>query len=131
MEALQREVAEAWEAHTKQVSKAKTKLTAREEEVRSVANAKAAVDRVMLSSLELRACRPLSSICRLGLESPFVRQDACYAEFCLELVKELEGAAKKVDIILEEECHDLFSVFNHLLLRGPHFEFKEVMVPVP
>ncbi|KAE8777569.1 hypothetical protein D1007_49640 [Hordeum vulgare] len=51
-----------------------------------------------------------------------------------ELVKELEGAIKKVDNIVEQECHDLFSVaatyvFSHLLLRDPRFEFALVMGP--
>ncbi|KAE8792929.1 hypothetical protein D1007_32431 [Hordeum vulgare] len=60
------------------------------------------------------------------------REDAGYTEFSMGLVKELEGAAKKVDIILEEECRDLFSVaathvFSPLLLCDPHIEFKEVM----
>ncbi|KAE8791825.1 hypothetical protein D1007_33718 [Hordeum vulgare] len=77
----------------------------------------------------------MSSICKVEHESPFIPQDASYAKFSSELVKDLEGAAKKVDDILEE-CCDLFSmaatrVFSHLLLRDPRFEFKEVMGPVP
>ncbi|KAE8816504.1 hypothetical protein D1007_05836 [Hordeum vulgare] len=59
-----------------------------------------------------------------------------YNKFYFELIKELEGMVKKVDNILEEECRDLFTMaatraFNHLLLRDPHFEFEEVMGPVP
>ncbi|KAE8803445.1 hypothetical protein D1007_20673 [Hordeum vulgare] len=73
---------------------------------------------------------------RLGLESPFVPRDAGYVEFSSELVKELDGMAKKMDIILEEECRDIFSVvatriFSHLLLYDPHSMSEEVMVHVP
>ncbi|KAE8799215.1 hypothetical protein D1007_25340 [Hordeum vulgare] len=73
---------------------------------------------------------------RLGLETPLVPEDVVYAKFSSELVKELVGPAKKVDNILEEECCDLFfvaatRVFSHLLLHEPHFEFGEVMVPMP
>ncbi|KAE8793864.1 hypothetical protein D1007_31453 [Hordeum vulgare] len=80
MEAHKREVADARDAHGKQVSETKAKMTAREEE--------------------------------------------------------LEGMAKKVESILEEECHDIFFVaatrtFCHLLLRDPQFKFEEVMGPVP
>ncbi|KAE8776005.1 hypothetical protein D1007_51421 [Hordeum vulgare] len=79
---------------------------------------------------------PRTQAGRLGIESPFDLPDAGYAEFSYELVKELEGATKKVDIILEEGCRDLFSmvvthVFSHLLLCDPHYKFEEVMGPVP
>ncbi|KAE8771937.1 hypothetical protein D1007_56144 [Hordeum vulgare] len=89
----------------------------------------------MLSSLELRARQALCSIHMMWLESSFVPQDAGYTEFSYDLMKELEGAVKKVGHILEQECPDLFSVaktrvFNHLLLHDPHFEFEEVMGPV-
>ncbi|KAE8783914.1 hypothetical protein D1007_42555 [Hordeum vulgare] len=51
-------------------------------------------------------------------------------------MKVLEGAAKKVEGILEEKCCDLFfvaatRVFTHLLLHDPSFKFDEVMGPVP
>ncbi|KAE8818102.1 hypothetical protein D1007_04207 [Hordeum vulgare] len=89
----------------------------------------------MFSSLELRARPALSSIYRLGLEAPLAREDAGYAKLSSELMKELEGASKKVDNVLEGECRDLFSmvatrVFNHLLLRDPHFKFERLMRPV-
>ncbi|KAE8795954.1 hypothetical protein D1007_29147 [Hordeum vulgare] len=136
LEALQREVDESRDARAKQVSEANAKLATREEEIEVAAKAKAAADRVALSSVELRACQALSSICRLDLESPFVPQDASYAEFSSELMKEVEGRANKVDGILGEECCKLFSVattcdFSHLLLRDPRFTFEKVMGPVP
>ncbi|KAE8815668.1 hypothetical protein D1007_06854 [Hordeum vulgare] len=135
VEALQREVAEARGAHAKQVSEANTNMIAREEEVRAAADVKEAAEHVVLSSLEVRARQALSSIYRLGLESPFIPQDTGYTKFSSELVKELEGVAKKVDNILEEECRNLFSmvgthVFSYLFFRDPHFEFEEVMCPV-
>ncbi|KAE8803533.1 hypothetical protein D1007_20610 [Hordeum vulgare] len=88
----------------------------------------------MLYSLDLRAIQALSSIYRSGIEAPFVPQG--YAEFSPKHVKELDATTKRVDSILEEECHDLFFIaasrdFSHLILRGPHFEFKGVMGPVP
>ncbi|KAE8783291.1 hypothetical protein D1007_43281 [Hordeum vulgare] len=72
----------------------------------------------------------------MELESPLIPQDASYTKLSSELAKELEGEAKKVYKILEEECYDLFSVaatrvFSHVLLRDPRFEFKEVMGPIP
>ncbi|KAE8817742.1 hypothetical protein D1007_04604 [Hordeum vulgare] len=62
---------------------------------------------------------PRSSGCRL-------------CRFFFRLVMELEGAIKKVDGILKEECRDLFLVaatciFNHLLLCDPCFVFAGVM----
>ncbi|KAE8803976.1 hypothetical protein D1007_20136 [Hordeum vulgare] len=98
---LQHEVAEAQDAHAKRVSEANAKLASREEEIHATADMKAAADRATLSSMELRARLALRSICRLGLESPLVRQDASYAEISYELMKEFEGAAKKVDEIME------------------------------
>ncbi|KAE8813169.1 hypothetical protein D1007_09676 [Hordeum vulgare] len=72
----------------------------------------------------------------LGTESPFVPKGASYTEFSSNLMTELEGMAKKVDKLLEEECHDLFSVtatriFIHLLLRDPHFKLEDMIGPVP
>ncbi|KAE8769371.1 hypothetical protein D1007_59069 [Hordeum vulgare] len=136
MEALQHEVAEAREAHVKQVPEVNAKLTDREEKVQAAADAKTAADRVTLSSLEVTVRQVVSSICRMELESPIVSQDAGYAEFSSEIMKELEGTAKKVDYILEEECRDLLSLAvtrmsSHLLLRDPHFKFEEVMGTVP
>ncbi|KAE8806318.1 hypothetical protein D1007_17473 [Hordeum vulgare] len=129
LEALQRKVVEARYADTKQVSVANAKLASRKEEIRVGADAKTAADHPALSSLELRADQAMSCLYRLGLESPFVPQDVGYAEVSFNLVKELEGAADKVDSILEE-YRNLFSVvvtrvFIHLLLREPHFEFGE------
>ncbi|KAE8809209.1 hypothetical protein D1007_14254 [Hordeum vulgare] len=136
LEVLHCEIGEARGAHAKQVSKANTKLAAREEEARASTHTKAAVDRATFSHVDLRASQALSSMCSLGLESSFIPQGAVYAKFSYELVKELKGAAKKVDSILEEECHDLFSVvatriLSHLLLRDPHFDFEGEMGPVP
>ncbi|KAE8791504.1 hypothetical protein D1007_33947 [Hordeum vulgare] len=73
---------------------------------------------------------------KLELESPLTPQGASYADLSSELMKELEGGTKKVDVIVEEECRDLFfvvatRVFSHLLLRDPSFKFKEVMGPEP
>ncbi|KAE8818675.1 hypothetical protein D1007_03488 [Hordeum vulgare] len=93
--ALQREVAEALDAHVKQVSETNAKLAAREEEIRAAVDAKAEMDRTVLSIVELRARQALSSIYRLGLEAPLVPQDASYAEISSELVKEFEGPTKK------------------------------------
>ncbi|KAE8771430.1 hypothetical protein D1007_56696 [Hordeum vulgare] len=78
----------------------------------------------------------MSSMCRLGIESPFVPLGAGYTEFSSELVKELEGTTKKEDNILKQECRDLFSVaatrvFIQLILRNPPFGFEEVIGPVP
>ncbi|KAE8803524.1 hypothetical protein D1007_20599 [Hordeum vulgare] len=61
---------------------------------------------------------------------------ASYAELYCELVKELEGATKKVDDILEEECCELFFLavtrhLSHLLRCDPRFKFDEVMGPMP
>ncbi|KAE8805080.1 hypothetical protein D1007_18924 [Hordeum vulgare] len=136
LEALQHEVAKARDAHTKLISEANTKLFAREEEARAAIYTKVAADRVALSCLDLRALLALGSICRLRLKSSLVSQDVGYAKVSSELVKELEGAIKKVDIIFEDECRDLFSVaanrvFSHLLLRDPCFEFAQVMGSVP
>ncbi|KAE8820578.1 hypothetical protein D1007_01323 [Hordeum vulgare] len=109
LEVLQREVAEAQGTHAKRVSEANTKLVTREEEIRGVVNVKAAASRVALSSLELMARQAVRSICRLDLEYPLIPQGASYAKLSFELVKELDGAAKKVDDILEEECPTFFS----------------------
>ncbi|KAE8772815.1 hypothetical protein D1007_55119 [Hordeum vulgare] len=133
---LQRKVVEARDAHAKQVPKANAKLAAREKEARATTDAKALADHVALSSLDLRAQQGLSSICRMGPGCSFVPQGAGYAEFSSEFVTELEGAAKKVDNILEGECRNVFSlaatrVFSHLLLREPHFKFEGVMGPLP
>ncbi|KAE8819558.1 hypothetical protein D1007_02544 [Hordeum vulgare] len=133
---LAKAVAEVRDAHAKQVSEANAKLTAQEQEIHAAADAKVAADCVALYSLELRAREAVRSICRLGLESPSIPPDTGNAKLSAELVKQLEGATKKVDNILEEECRDLFSlaathVFGHLLLRDPHFEFEEVVGPVP
>ncbi|KAE8772447.1 hypothetical protein D1007_55584 [Hordeum vulgare] len=135
LEALQCKVVETQDAHAKQVSEANTKLATREEEIHAATDAKAVVDRAVLGSTKLGALQALSSTCRLELDSPFI-EDATYTEFFSELVKELEGTAKKVDNKLEEECHDLFSmaatrIFSHILLCDPRFEFEEVMGPVP
>ncbi|KAE8820969.1 hypothetical protein D1007_00998 [Hordeum vulgare] len=131
MEALHREVAEGQDAHATRVSEANAKLSAWEEEIQVADDAKASVDHVVLSCVELRARHALSSICRLELESPLVPHD----KLSSELVKELYGATKKVDGILEEEYRDLFSVavtrvLIHLLVRDPRFKFEEVMGPV-
>ncbi|KAE8818357.1 hypothetical protein D1007_03996 [Hordeum vulgare] len=84
----------------------------------------------------LRARQALSSIYRLELESPLIPRGTIYVEISYKLMKELEGAAKRVDGILKEDCRDLFfvaatHVFNHLVLRDPLFMFNEVMGPVP
>ncbi|KAE8799074.1 hypothetical protein D1007_25620 [Hordeum vulgare] len=51
-------------------------------------------------------------------------------------MNDLEGAIKKGDTSLEEECRDLLSlattrVFSHLVLRDPQFKFIGVIGPVP
>ncbi|KAE8815415.1 hypothetical protein D1007_07150 [Hordeum vulgare] len=72
----------------------------------------------------------------MELEAPFFPEDAGYAEFSSELVKELKSTSKKVDNIVEEECRDHFAVaatrvFSHLLLREHHVEFTQLMTPLP
>ncbi|KAE8786116.1 hypothetical protein D1007_40134 [Hordeum vulgare] len=57
-------------------------------------------------------------------------EDAIYTEISSELMKELDSTTKKVDGILEEECHDLFSVVAASSVT-PCFLFEEVMGPVP
>ncbi|KAE8772633.1 hypothetical protein D1007_55327 [Hordeum vulgare] len=90
------------------------------------------MERDLLFSVELRDRQALSSIYRLGLKAPLVPQDAGYTELSSDLGKVLEGATKKVDNVVEEECRDVFTVamtrlFSHLLMEDPHFEFKRVM----
>ncbi|KAE8798375.1 hypothetical protein D1007_26471 [Hordeum vulgare] len=70
------------------------------------------------------------------VDEAHLKQDARDTEFSTKLMKELEGASKKVDNILEEECCDLFSVvvtcvFSHLILHDLLLEFEGVMGPVP
>ncbi|KAE8810958.1 hypothetical protein D1007_12313 [Hordeum vulgare] len=84
-------------------------MSAHEEEIWSAFDVKTTTGHTALSSLDLSAGQALSSMCRLGLEATLVPRDAGYAEFSSELVKELEGASKKVDTILKEECHNVSS----------------------
>lgn len=94
------------------------------------------MDHGALSSLELKAREALHSICRGGFEDPLRTPADGPAKLLTELVAKLEGAAAKVDAILEGECHDLFfvaatRVFSHLHLPDPGFDFSTVVGPVP
>lgn len=131
LEALQREVSEAQEAH----DKCAANLDTREKEIQAT-EAKAAADLDAFPSVEHRARQALGSIRREELTSPFAAPSAGYAELSSKLAEELEGASCKVDAILESECRSLLSlaatsVFSHLFLRNPDFDFSEVIGPVP
>ncbi|KAE8793866.1 hypothetical protein D1007_31455 [Hordeum vulgare] len=106
LEALQRGMTEAQEAYTKHVFEANTKMDTRTKEVEAEADAKAVEARIAFSSLELRV-------------------------FC----GGARGRDPEGDVILEDECRDLFSVagtrvFTRLLLHEPNFNFDKVTCPV-
>lgn len=95
-----------------------------------------AADRDAFSSLEFRAREALQSIYNGGFEDPLATPGDSYTELSSKFIAELEGVAAKVDFILEDECCDLFSVaamsvFSHIYLGDPSFDFYAVIGPIP
>lgn len=133
---LQEEVTEAQASHARHVSEVMAQLDTREKKILASVEAKAASDRDVFSYLELRARQALKSICRRGFKGLLATLEDGYVGFSSRLTTELEGAGAKVDGILEEEFHDLFSMatpclFSHLYLRNTSFAFDAVIGPIP
>ncbi|KAE8772171.1 hypothetical protein D1007_55854 [Hordeum vulgare] len=90
----------------------------------------------MFQSLERRASRALSDICRESVSSPLVPDDAGYLGFFLRVVECLQAGAEKVHALTEEKSRDLLGqaasdVLSHLLRLNPDFDFTAVLDPVP
>ena len=67
---------------------------------------------------------------------PHHANDIGYLGFFTKVVEWLEGGAKKVGQIIEEECRNLLTqaskrVFSHLLRTNPCFDFEAVIAPIP
>ncbi|KAI4992547.1 hypothetical protein ZWY2020_057602 [Hordeum vulgare] len=78
----------------------------------------------------------LHSLCWDGFDEPLATPDDGFTALAKGLVVALEVAIVQVDKILESGCRDLFftaatSVFSHVHLREPVFDFSSMILPVP
>lgn len=90
----------------------------------------------MFQDLELRARRALGSIYKEDVSWPLVRDAAGYLAFFNKVVERLEGGAKKVGELFEEESRDLLAqdsprAFSHLFRSDPDFDLEAVIDAMP
>ncbi|XP_020170958.1 uncharacterized protein [Aegilops tauschii subsp. strangulata] len=133
---LQKEVTEAQASHDKHVFELTARLGAREKKILVDIETKVAADRGAFSCLEFRARQATQSICKGGFEDPLSTPEDSNMELSSKFITEHEGVAAKVDFIPEDECCDLFSVaamsvFSHIYLGDPSFDFYAVIGPIP
>ncbi|KAE8766510.1 hypothetical protein D1007_62262 [Hordeum vulgare] len=90
----------------------------------------------MFKSLEGRASWALRNICREGVSSLLVPDDARYLGLFLRVVEYLEAGAEKAHALAVEKSRDLLGqgaldVFSHLLRLDPDFDFATMLDPEP
>ncbi|KAE8801504.1 hypothetical protein D1007_22888 [Hordeum vulgare] len=90
----------------------------------------------MFQFLERRAQRGLRTIYKESIFSPLVPDNVSYLDFFTKVVERLEESAKKVVLIIEEECCDLLGkaltlVFIHLHSVSLRFEFEAMTALFP
>ena len=90
----------------------------------------------MLQGLRLRANSALGTICDESAPHPHENDYASHLSFFTDIVTRLEARAARSRELVAERSRGLLGrvfsrVFSHLLNHDPHFDFDDVLVPMP